>query len=53
LTWQTQQIAKGDFFQRVDFMGDFSQAFNTMTNALQESQDQLLVEIEKFNSLQN
>lgn len=51
LTWQTQQIAKGDFFQRVDFMGDFSQAFNTMTNALQESQDQLLVEIEKFKQL--
>lgn len=23
LTWQTQQIAKGDFSQKVDFMGDF------------------------------
>lgn len=51
LTWQTQQIAKGDFNQRVDFMGDFSQAFNTMTNALKESQDQLLFEIEKFKQL--
>jgi len=51
LTWQTQQIAKGDFNQRVDFMGDFSQAFNTMTDALKESQDQLLFEIEKFKQL--
>jgi len=51
LTWQTQQIAKGDFNQRVDFMGDFSQAFNTMTNALKESQDQLVFEIEKFKQL--
>jgi len=51
LTWQTQQIAKGDFNQKVDFMGDFSQAFNTMTNALKESQDQLILEVEKFKHL--
>jgi signal transduction histidine kinase/DNA-binding response OmpR family regulator len=51
LTWQTQQIANGDFNQQVDFMGDFSIAFNTMTNALKESQDQLLFEIEKFKQL--
>jgi signal transduction histidine kinase/CheY-like chemotaxis protein len=51
LTWQTQQIANGDYNQRVDFMGDFSKAFNTMTNALKESQDQLLLEIEKFKQL--
>lgn len=51
LTWQTKQIANGDFNQRVDFMGDFSKAFNTMTNALKESQDQLLFEIEKFKQL--
>ena len=51
LTWQTQQIAKGDFAQQVDFMGDFSQAFNTMTNALKESQDQLIHEVEKFKQL--
>ena len=30
LTWQAQQIAKGDYNQRVDFMGDFSNAFNAM-----------------------
>ncbi len=27
LTWQTQQVATGDYQQRVDFMGDFSKAF--------------------------
>jgi response regulator RpfG family c-di-GMP phosphodiesterase len=35
LTWQTQQVAKGDFNQRVDFMGDFSDAFNEMTRQLE------------------
>lgn len=30
LTWQTKAIADGDFSQRVDFMGDFSEAFNSM-----------------------
>jgi len=34
LTWQTQQIAKGYFSQRVDFMGEFSAAFNHMTASL-------------------
>ena len=41
LTWQTQQVAKGDFGQRVDFMGDFSEAFNAMVDALHESQARL------------
>jgi diguanylate cyclase (GGDEF)-like protein len=35
LTWQTQQIAKGDYSQRVDFMGDFSEAINTMVIQLE------------------
>lgn len=37
LTWKTQQIASGDLSQRVDFMGDFSRAFNSMTQQLQEA----------------
>jgi len=41
LTWKTQQIAGGDLEQKVDFMGDFSQAFNSMTRQLKESRDQL------------
>ena len=37
LTWTTQQIAKGDFSHEVDFMGDFSAAFNSMTQQLKDS----------------
>ncbi len=37
LTWKTQQIAKGDFSQRIDFMGGFSEAFNAMTQQLKEA----------------
>jgi len=36
LTWQTQQIAKGSYKQRVNFMGDFAEAFNTMASQLEE-----------------
>jgi adenylate cyclase len=41
LTWKTQQIAGGDLEQRVDFMGDFSTAFNSMTQQLKESYEEL------------
>jgi signal transduction histidine kinase/CheY-like chemotaxis protein len=37
LTWTTQQIARGDFGREVDFMGDFSAAFNRMTRQLKDS----------------
>jgi len=36
LTWQTRQIAAGDYSQRVYFMGDFSAAFNSMIESLEE-----------------
>ncbi len=36
LTWQTQQIAAGDLNQRVDFLGEFSIAFNSLIEALRE-----------------
>jgi diguanylate cyclase (GGDEF)-like protein len=36
LTWQTQQIAAGDLNQRVDFMGEFSVAFNSLIQSLLE-----------------
>jgi adenylate cyclase len=42
LTWKTQQIAAGDLEQKVDFMGDFSTAFNTMTRQLKDSREQLV-----------
>jgi len=41
LTWKTQQIASGDLDQKVDFMGDFSKAFNSMTQQLKDSYEQL------------
>jgi len=42
LTWKTQQIAEGDLEQRVDFMGDFSTAFNKMTQQLKDSYEKLM-----------
>ncbi len=36
LTWQTQQITKGDLDQRVDFLGAFSTSFNAMIASLRE-----------------
>lgn len=41
LTFKTQQIAGGDLEQRVDFMGDFSVAFNKMTQQLKDSYQEL------------
>jgi len=43
LVWQVQQIAKGDYKQRVFFMGEFSDAFNSMVEALEEK-DRLIKE---------
>ncbi len=37
LTWKTQQIAQGDFTHKIDFMGDFSEAFNNMAQQLNEA----------------
>jgi diguanylate cyclase (GGDEF)-like protein len=36
LTRQTQEIAAGDLDQRVDFLGEFSVAFNSLIDALRE-----------------
>lgn len=36
LTWQTRQIAQGDYKQRVHFLGEFSNSFNSMVEALEE-----------------
>jgi len=53
LTWQTRQIAAGDYSQSVDFMGDFSTAFNAMVTdlgaahgELQQTNQELSREIE-------
>ena len=36
LTWQAKQVAKGDYAQTVSYLGEFSEAFNTMTGQLHE-----------------
>jgi signal transduction histidine kinase/DNA-binding NarL/FixJ family response regulator len=36
IAWQTRQVANGDYTQRVDFMGDFADAFNTMIERLEQ-----------------
>ncbi|MDR0906891.1 MAG: GGDEF domain-containing protein [Oscillospiraceae bacterium] len=46
MTWQSQQVAKGDYKQRIDFMGDFAEAFNTMTEQLEARRTALQNEIE-------
>ncbi|MCX6363204.1 MAG: diguanylate cyclase [Actinobacteria bacterium] len=45
LTWQAGEIARGDYSQRIDFMGDFSQAFNAMVQQLAERERRLTAEI--------
>ena len=46
LSWQAKQVAQGDYKQRIDFMGEFAQAFNTMTEQLEFQREELLKEIE-------
>jgi len=41
LTWQAKAIASGDFAQRVDFLGEFSDAFNVMAEELEKSRNEL------------
>jgi diguanylate cyclase (GGDEF)-like protein/PAS domain S-box-containing protein len=45
LTRQTQEIARGDYSQRIDFMGEFSAAFNSMVLLLEERERTLTDEI--------
>lgn len=35
VAWQTQRVAEGDFEQKIDFMGDFADSFNSMVRELQ------------------
>ncbi len=46
MTWQTQQVAKGDYNQRVDFMGEFSDSFNEMVMQLDHRTKRLLQTID-------
>jgi diguanylate cyclase (GGDEF)-like protein len=42
LTWQTKMVASGDFSQRVDFMGEFSESFNRMVAQLDRTLEELV-----------
>ncbi|MDR2788385.1 MAG: diguanylate cyclase, partial [Candidatus Accumulibacter sp.] len=46
LTWQTRQVAAGDYDQHVEFMGDFASAFNQMIAQLKERRETMRREIE-------
>ena len=41
ITWQTKRIASGDFTQRIEFMGEFSQSFNAMVRLLDQTLKEL------------
>lgn len=41
LTWQAQQIAGGNYSQHIDYLGDFSVAFNQMITQLKEREELL------------
>lgn len=51
LTWQTTMIAKGDFTQRVDFMGEFADAFNDMVRQLESARKELVESEERYRTL--
>lgn len=42
ITWQSKQVAAGDFSQRIDFMGEFSSAFNSLVQNLMDTREELL-----------
>ncbi len=48
LTWQARRVASGDYRQRVDFMGDFSNAFNAMIVSLEENEQSLRRKIDEL-----
>lgn len=51
MTWKVQQIEKGDYTQRMDFMGDFSSAFNNMVVQLETTIEALRQKEEALTNL--
>lgn len=47
LTWQTKQIANGNFSQRTDYLGEFSDSFNWMVTQLELNHSARMSEIEE------
>lgn len=48
LSWQTQRISEGDYSQKVDFMGEFSEAFNKMVEQLRSRENNILTQRENM-----
>jgi len=47
LTWQAKQISGGDYEQHIDFMGEFSDAFNEMVVQLAGRRREMEIEAER------
>lgn len=47
LTWQAKCVADGDYSQRVDFLGDFSDSFNFMIRELEKRENQIQQQAEE------
>ena len=47
LTWQAGEVAKGDYSQRVDFLGEFSESFNFMITELEKRERQVQEQAEE------
>jgi diguanylate cyclase (GGDEF)-like protein len=50
LAWQIEQVAHGDYDQRIDYMGEFSKGYNWMTAQLKLRKEQ--IEYEKSHDAQ-
>ncbi len=51
LTWQVQQVAAGNLSQHVEFMGEFSVAFNQMISNLAQARTALQVSEARYRSV--
>ncbi len=51
LCWQIQQVADGDFTQRVEFLGEFATAFNSMVEQLDSALTSLRLKEEELTRL--
>ena len=49
LIWQAKQVAKGDYGQKLDFMGELSEVFNATTEKLADREARLVHEAEVIN----
>ncbi|MEA5003694.1 MAG: bifunctional diguanylate cyclase/phosphodiesterase [Christensenella sp.] len=47
MTWQIRQITQGDYNQHIEFMGEFSEAFNLLTEQLKQREYNLALETKR------